>query len=148
MTLQAFTYGNNIRRSVISYNVWNSVSFARALNFQSILTDYGSVLFHAKQPCFETSAVPPISPSSEACQLWLSSVTEMKRQQLISLPSIFFTPLCNHPLTLTSPMTDNSQHFLPPLDCLCPFLTPPLRIRVPLPSRSSCQCRVEETSQP
>lgn len=139
MTLQAFTYGNNIRRSVISYNVWNSVSFAGALNFQSILTDYTSVLFHAKQACFErTSAIPPISPSSEGCQLWLSCVTEMKRQQLISLPSIFFTPLCNHPLTLTSPMTDNSQRFLPSLDCLCPFRTPPLRICVPLPSRSSC----------
>lgn len=46
--------------------------------------------------------------SSEACQLWLWNVSEMNRHKPISLPSIFLTPPRNHPLTLTSPVTDRS----------------------------------------
>lgn len=46
--------------------------------------------------------------SSEACQLRLDNVSEMNGHKPISLPSIFLTPPRNHPLTLTSPVTDRS----------------------------------------
>lgn len=51
---------------------------------------------------------PQSNPPSqfEACQLWLSNVSEMNRQRPISLPSLFLTPPCNHPLVLISLMTD------------------------------------------
>lgn len=51
---------------------------------------------------------PQSNPPSqfEACQLWLSNVSEMNRQRPIGLPSLFLTPPCNHPLILTSLMTD------------------------------------------
>lgn len=89
----------------------------------------------------------------EACQLSLSNLSEMNRQNPIGLPSFFLTPPCNHPLTLTSLMTDRLLAAFPVLLGLPLALSHSSTHLVFLaaghyvcsPPRRFCHRRVEET---
>lgn len=83
----------------------------------------------------------------QACQVQLSNVSGMNRQRPISFP---FSSSLLHAiiplLSLTSPMTDCSQHFLSSLDSHYPSFTPPL-VFWRLSARRLCQWS-EECKKP